>query len=442
MTNYPKVSTIPYINHNNNIILILTIAFKNNFLNESKPNKSKHKNKVENNKKQSQSESKDENGFISKTKKKETFKQCSILNYVVSQKRETQEEKEIKKDENLENKKDIQKCKNKSKDRNNDNDRSKSKSKGGLYVKKIVSKSKSKIINSKLSKRNTIDNIRNNNTNAIKISNDEMSSKESVNNSNDKITIDNNKNNDDNKKDKGDDEDDGNNGKKADNNLSQIANKNFNETLFDYKKYNLMNNPRKRKQEFDYELKKTKKLKDISMKKKKKGWIKKSFIEKEQKEKGNEEKNDNKIILQNKKNKNKINMNNLNVINEEESNKKNEIKNNYYSDNKKEEEKEDENENDYSELNMFNKMFKRSQDDFGIDLLSTSHAMNERNNIINDSETDNIISKYSDVKLRSRNANIEKDINYQNWKNNNNDDENEIKLDEDINVNNKGRKKK
>ena len=203
-----------------------------------------------------------------------------------------------------------------------------------------------------------------------------------------------------------------------------------------------MNNPRKRKQEFDYELKKTKKLKDISMKKKKKGWIKKSFIENEQKEKENEEKNDNKIILQNKKNKNKINMNNLNVINEEESNKKNEIKNNYYSDNKKEEEKEDENENDYSELNMFNKMFKRSQDDFGIDLLSTSHAMNERNNIINDSETDNIISKYSDVKLRSRNANIEKDINCQNWKNNNNDDENEIKLDEDINVNNKGRKNK
>jgi hypothetical protein len=86
---------------------------------------------------------------------------------------------------------------------------------------------------------------------------------------------------------------------------------------------------------------------------------------------------------------------------------------------------------------MFNKMFKRSQDDFGIDLLSTSHVMNERNNIINESETDNIINKYSDVKLRSKNANIEKDINYQNWRNNNIDDENEIKLDEDINVNNK-----
>jgi hypothetical protein len=139
-------------------------------------------------------------------------------------------------------------------------------------------------------------------------------------------------------------------------------------------------------------------------------------------------------------------MNNLNVINEEESTKKSEIKNNYFSDNKKEEEKENENknENDYSELNMFNKMFKRSQDDFDIDLLSTSNVMNERNNIINDSETDNIINKYSDVKLRSKNANIEKvfNFNYQNWKNNNNDDENEIILDEDINVNNKGRKNK
>ena len=416
-------------------------------MNESKPNKSKHKNKVENNKKQSQSESKDKNGFISKTKKKETFKQCSILNYVVSQKRETQneaekeKEKETKKDENLENKKDVQKSKNKNKSKDRNNDRSKSKSKGILYVKKIVSKSKSKIINSKLSKRYSIDNINSIKTNDVKRPNNEMSSKESLNNSNDKIVIDNK-----NDKDKGkdNDDDDGDNEKKVENNLSQIANKNFNETLFDYKKYNLMNNPRKRKQEFNYELKKTKQLKDISMKKKKKGWIKKTFAEKEKKEKENEEKNDNKIVLQNKKNKNKKNVNNLNVINEEESTKKSEIKNNYFSDNKKEEEKENENknENDYSELNMFNKMFKRSQDDFDIDLLSTSNVMNERNNIINDNETDNIINKYSDVKLRSKNANIEKDINYQNWKNNNNDDENEIILDEDINVNNKGRKNK
>ena len=416
-------------------------------MNESKPNKSKHKNKVENNKKQSQSESKDKNGFISKTKKKETFKQCSILNYVVSQKRETQneaekeKEKETKKDENLENKKDVQKSKNKNKSKDRNNDRSKSKSKGILYVKKIVSKSKSKIINSKLSKRYSIDNINSIKTNDVKKPNDVLSSKESLNNSNDKIAIDNK-----NDKDKGkyNDDDDGDNEKNVDNNLSQISNKNFNETLFDYKKYNLMNNPRKRKQEFNYELKKTKQLKDISMKKKKKGWIKKTFVDKEKKEKENEEKNDNKIVLQNKKNKNKKNVNNLNIINEEESTKKSEIKNNYFSDNKKEEEKENENknENDYSELNKFNKMFKRSQDDFDIDLLSTSNVMNERNNIINDSETDNIINKYSDVKLRSRNANIEKDINYQNWKNNNNDDENEIILDEDINVNNKGRKNK
>jgi len=409
-------------------------------MNDSKPNKSKHKNKVDNSKKPSQSESKDKYGFISKTKKKETFRQCSILNYVVSQKRETQaeteKEKETKKEESVENKKEEQKSKNKSKNRSKSNDRSKSKGNGVIYVKKIVSKSKSKIINSKLSKRNTINNI--NRINTINKSNDEISSKESLNNSNDKIIIDN--------KDKDKNNDDVN-GEKMDNNLSQIANKNFNETLFDYKKYNLMHNPRKRKQEFDYELKETKKLKDISMKKKKKGWIKKTFVEKVRKEKENEkeEKNDNKIILQNKKNKNKKNVNSLNVINEEESTKKSEAKNNYFSDNKKEEEKEkeNENENDYSELNMFNKMFKRSQDDFGIDLLSTSNVMNERNNIINDNETDNIISKYSDIKLKRRNANIEKDINYQKWeKNNNNDDENEIKLDEDINVNNKTHKNK
>lgn len=390
-------------------------------MNDPKTNKSQHRSKFENSKKPSQSESKDKYGFISKTKKKETFKQCSILNYVVSQKRGT--EKEAKNDEIPENEKDVQKSKNKSKDRG----KSKNKNNEAVYVKKVVSKSKSNNNNSKLSEINSFDNINN-----IKKLKDEMSSKESVNNSDDKIEIDKNI---DSMNYKSDDE-----GKKADNNLSQIANKNFNETLFDYKKYNLMNNPRKRKQDFDYELKKTKKLKDMSIKKKKKGWIKKTFIEKEKKEKEKEDKIDNKIFLPNKKN--QKNANSLNVINEEESTKKSGIKNNYFSDNKKEEEKENENENDFSELNMFNKMFKRSQDDFGIDLLSkSSHVMNERSHIINDNETDNIISKYSDVKLKSKNENlIGKDINDQNWRNNNNDDENEIKINEDININNKPRK--
>ena len=40
------------------------------------------------------------------------------------------------------------------------------------------------------------------------------------------------------------------------------------------------NNPRKRKHDLDQELKKTKNLKDMSIKRKKKGWIKKIFIDK------------------------------------------------------------------------------------------------------------------------------------------------------------------
>ena len=135
--------------------------------------------------------------------------------------------------------------------------------------------------------------------------------------------------------------------------LSQIYHKNFNETLFDYKRYSLLNNnPRKRKSEFDYELKEIKKIKDMSMKKKKKGWIKKTFIDKE-KNKNDDNINSNKLLIPNlnsKKN-NNINLSNLNTINEEESNKKSSLKKDQILPQRKEEEKEEE--TDLSELNQF-----------------------------------------------------------------------------------------
>ena len=43
----------------------------------------------------------------------------------------------------------------------------------------------------------------------------------------------------------------------------------------------MTNNPHKRRFDFDEELKKTKKLKDMSIRKKKKGWIKKTFVDNE-----------------------------------------------------------------------------------------------------------------------------------------------------------------
>ena len=147
-------------------------------------------------------------------------------------------------------------------------------------------------------------------------------------------------------------------------NLSQMSTKNFNETLFDYKQYSLMNNnPIKKKAEFEKELKKTKKLKDISMKKKKKLWIKIDLSEKEQK--NNETKEEKKIYLSKQNQKSKII--NLNIINEESTNKK--TNQGLVLGNKYKGKNDDDDETDLSsDLINNNKIYKRSQDDFDIDL--------------------------------------------------------------------------
>ena len=166
------------------------------------------------------------------------------------------------------------------------------------------------------------------------------------------------------------------------------------------------NNPRKRKNDLDQELKKTKILKDMSIKRKKKGWIKKIFIDKEK----NTNENNKKLNINNKNNKNKLNIN----INEEV--------------------KQDESDNEFGELNMFNKMFKRSQDDFGIELINNKESKKSiiNNNVGNDNNNDNNfnISKYREY-LKSKNPNIELIIN---------NEENNLKFLEDININNKGQK--
>ena len=147
-------------------------------------------------------------------------------------------------------------------------------------------------------------------------------------------------------------------------NLSQMSTKNFNETLFDYKQYSLMNNnPIKKKAEFEKELKKTKKLKDISMKKKKKLWIKRDLLDKEQK--NNETKEEKKIYLSKQNQKSKII--NLNIINEESTNKK--TNQGLVLGNKYKGKNDDDDETDLSsDLINNNKIYKRSQDDFDIDL--------------------------------------------------------------------------
>ena len=164
-------------------------------------------------------------------------------------------------------------------------------------------------------------------------------------------------------------------------NISQISKKNFNETLFDYKQYSLMNNnPIKKKSEFEKELKKTKKLKDMSMKKKKKLWIKIDLLEKEKE--NSELPNEKKICLSKPNQKSKII--NLNSINEESSYKKGSQEYDF------EAESTEKNDDDYN-VNLtgnyfnYNKKIKKSQDDFDIDLINKKSF---------DNESDIFIGKY------------------------------------------------
>ena len=152
---------------------------------------------------------------------------------------------------------------------------------------------------------------------------------------------------------KDDKKDEKNNNKRNTINLSQTSNKNFNETLFDYKQYSLMNNnPRKRKSEFDEDLREVKKLRDNSMKKKKKRWIKKVYIDKD-KEKDQDDKKQN--ISGVKVEKSKWDIGNIN-----------EVGNIDYND--VEEKKEEEKENELDDLDLFHKFYKKSQDDFDIEI--------------------------------------------------------------------------
>ena len=178
-------------------------------------------------------------------------------------------------------------------------------------------------------------------------------------------------------------------------NLSKISKKNFNETLFDYKQYSLMNNnPIKKKSEFEKELKKTKKLKDMSMKKKKKLWIKINLLEKEND--NNEFQNDKKIYLSKQNQKSKII--NLNSINEEDSYKKGnqELEFGTESTEKDKDDKTDLNGNFFN----YDKKVKKSQDDFGIDLLNKKSL---------DKESNVFIGKYKQF-LKNKNSKKNKDF--------------------------------
>ena len=338
---------------------------------------------------------KDEYMFFSKNKKN-TQTQYSILNYFTK----TQKNEKPMEDNNIPEK--I------TKDKVND---IKVKNQKSPYTKKIVSKDKN--LNSKINNQGFL-------YNKINDSNNLINDKEMLNENDDKNKkyhiINNEKKN------------------KTNINISKISNKNFNETLFDYKKYSFINNnPHKRKSEFDEELKNTKKLKDILIKKRKKGWIKKTLFDKE-KNKENK-KNEKNIILDKYKNNNKkgskINISNLNIINEEKSNRKanhkQELNNLLYNN---EEKKKDDRENEFGELNMYNKFFKKSQDDFEINLIKEKESKKsfiDFKNIFN-------ISNFTDY-LKNKNPSFERFLNEEIDEKNVSKKENKLKFLEDKNIN-------
>ena len=173
-----------------------------------------------------------------------------------------------------------------------------------VYIKKNISKEKNKIIISNISREN---NSKINNEKRL-IHNPVIQEKNTIKN----LNYYNETKNNEEKKEVIQNE-------KSSKDLSQMSTKNFNETLFDYKQYSLINNnPIKKKYEFEKELKKTKKLKDMSMKKKKQLWIKIDLMEKEKN--NNDFNNDKKIYLSKPTQKSKIIE--LDPINEEENNKK------------------------------------------------------------------------------------------------------------------------
>ena len=120
------------------------------------------------------------------------------------------------------------------------------------------------------------------------------------------------------------------------------------------------NNPLKRKSEFYEDLEKVRKRKDNSIKKKKKGWIKKVFIDKD---KIQNDINNKQNIITIKEEKSKWDIRNINEIDET-------------SFNNVEEKKEEEKEYDFNDLNIFKNTYKRSQDDFDIAIKSNNIDIN------------------------------------------------------------------
>lgn len=172
----------------------------------------------------------------------------------------------------------------------------------------------------------------------------------------------------------------------------------------------------------------------MQIKTKKKGWIKKTFIDKEKS--NGEKKDENKIMIDkidNNKNScklsSKLNFTKLNIINEEESNKKLNNKNGL---NNYEEEKKDDNdsENEYGEINMFNKIFKKSQDDFGINLVKEKESKKS----FKFSNSSFSISKFRDY-LKNTNPGFGQSLNGEIKEFNTNNKENELKFIEDKNIN-------
>ena len=244
-----------------------------------------------------------------------------------------------------------------------------------VYIKKNISKEKNKIIISNISKEKN-----------SKINNEKRHIHNPV--IQEKNTINETKNNEE-KKEVIQNE-------KSSKDLSQMSKKNFNETLYDYKQYSLINNdPIKKKYEFEKELKKTKKLKDMSMKKKKKLWIKIDLMEKEKN--NNDLNNDKKIYLSKPTQKSKIIE--LDPINEEENNKKENQEMNFGTDSR---ERNDEEETDLnSNLIKYNQIYKKSQDDFNIDLMNKNKSKNN--------EGDIFIGKYRQY-LKNKNSKKNKDL--------------------------------
>ena len=158
-------------------------------------------------------------------------------------------------------------------------------------------------------------------------------------------------------------------------NESKTEKKNFNETLFDYKKYYLLNiKPQKRKNDSNGEDKEMNKSKDTIIEKKKKMWI---------------TKDDEEFGLSKGKN--------IKIVEEEK--------------------KEDELES-FSELNLFNQMFKKSQDDFNVNnnkiknknnfnikryknYLKNESSSKENHKVIN-KNTENDIKLLEDIYLKAK----------------------------------------